>query len=149
MGTKKVKNTKASKVSKKQEITGKIEEAVSPDNIAGVPITNSLIDKQMRANSRAKTRKSIKQMLGENHSEYEQETIEEYKKFIDDMTLADLEIHANGLGVPPSYEREILEKRLLREFNIRSSDYYANSVVQPVKKHKISDKMLRIIAEGR
>jgi hypothetical protein len=140
MATKKVKNTKV-------KVKSNVE--ASPDSLASVPVTQSIIEKQLAANRATQYRKSIKQLIGESQSPYSQNTIEEYQRYIETLNTADLEIHASSLGIPYTYDREMMEKHLLREFNIRSSEYFANVVIQPMQKKKISAEMLKILSEGR
>lgn len=140
MATKKVKQTK---------VNGKVKTESSPDALVATPVTQSIIERQLKANRAMQYRKSIKQMIGESQSPYSQNTIEEYQTYIEGLHTSDLEIHSSSLGIPYTYDREMMEKHLLREFNIRSSEYFANVVIQPANKKKVSAEMLKIISEGR
>ena len=131
-----------------------VKKSEKPDKNNTITIANkvvqNIVNGQLTAQNNTKYKKSIREIIGENYSPYEQKTTQEYQDYIDSLNLADIESHARSLSIPTSYDREIMEKRLVNEFNLRNSEYYANSVTQPIKNNKkLSPEILRILSEGR
>ena len=82
---------------------------------------------------------------------YKYNTLEEaqYQEQLDNMTKADMRVHASKLGLVPIDDRGRLVKRLLKEFKIFASKYK-----KPLtsKNERVSDLPLevrKILEEGR
>jgi len=78
---------------------------------------------------------------------------EEYIKELDDMSLTDMHAHAAEVGIIPIDSRDMLEKRLIKEFNKHVNIYRKPNVgSSPTKEeemNKIPKKVWDILKEGR
>jgi|TARA_Y100000310_G_C20591334_1_gene768180 hypothetical protein len=78
----------------------------------------------------------------------------EYIKELDDMSLTDMHAHAAEVGIIPIDSRDMLEKRLIKEFNKHVNAYRKPNVGSsiPTKEEemkKIPKKVWDILKEGR
>lgn len=70
-----------------------------------------------------------------------------YKKTLDEMNKSDLQSHARKMGIFPSDDREILNRKLLKEFRLFVSMY---KVPPPkIDTKQPSAEALKILSEGR
>jgi len=77
---------------------------------------------------------------------------ETYSSELDEMGLTDLHAHAATVGIIPIDNRDMLEKRLVREFNKHVNQYRKPSEVRPLNNEdtkKIPKKVWDILNEGR
>ena len=79
-------------------------------------------------------------------SRYGTLTLGEYKDKLRGMNRTDIQAHSTRLGVVPVENREMLEKRLVKEFEKHSSSYAKPD--SPEQK-TISSKAMKILGEGR
>jgi hypothetical protein len=74
----------------------------------------------------------------------------EYEKQLDEMNKSDLQAHSvNIAGVIPVDDREILKKRLMKEFNLHVASYNVPKYSPTKPNMKKLEKAARIVAEGR
>lgn len=79
---------------------------------------------------------------------------EEYVAQLDDMSLTDMHAHAAGVGIIPIDSRDMLEKRLVREFNKHVNVYRKpkNGSSGPTREDEMKSvpkKVWDILKEGR
>ena len=79
-------------------------------------------------------------------SRYGTMKLNEYKDQLKKMNRTDIQSHATKLGVVPVENREMLEKRLTKEFEKHTSSYNRPDSPKP---KDASAKALRILSEGR
>lgn len=99
--------------------------------------------------------RSIDELLGVVSSKYAVTggkvltDIRQYEEHLTNLNTSDLQAHAAKVGVMPNHDRNILVKRLLKEFRISNSG--ALNTAQPVNpiSKKIRQETLDILSEGR
>lgn len=79
-------------------------------------------------------------------SRYGTASLEEYKDQLRGMNRTDIQAHATRLGIVPVENREMLEKRLTKEFEKHTSSY---KTPKSPKQTEVSQEALRILGEGR
>ncbi len=79
-------------------------------------------------------------------SRYGTMDLEEYQGQLREMNRTDIQAHATTLGVVPVENREMLEKRLTKEFQKHVSSFSRPDSKAP---ESISDQAKRILSEGR
>lgn len=92
--------------------------------------------------------KSLDQILGEDgSSKYKTLNIDKYIDYLNDLNKSDLQSHAATVGLLPIDNRDILCKRLIREFKKHTSSY----TLPKLEKTEINlDKKAKdILSEGR
>jgi hypothetical protein len=90
---------------------------------------------------------TLDQVWGDaGQSRYGTMDLEEYQGELRTMNRTDIQAHATRLGVVPVENREMLEKRLTKEFEKHSASY--NKPDSP-KPKKAGPEALRILSEGR
>jgi hypothetical protein len=72
----------------------------------------------------------------------------EYSTFLKDLNKSDLQAHAMSIGIIPIDNREMLTKRLVREFKSYVSGY-RKPLDQRVTPSTISKEALSILSEGK
>jgi hypothetical protein len=75
-----------------------------------------------------------------------------YTSELDELGLTDLHAHAAEVGIIPIDNRDMLEKRLIREFNKHANQYRKPMNVEPLNNEdtsKIPKKVWDILKEGR
>jgi len=74
--------------------------------------------------------------------------LDEYIKEIQSMNLSDLQLHARKVGVQPSDNRDLIVRKLVKEFNA-----YVGLYKMPAKQtnngKSISTSALKILGEGK
>ena len=91
---------------------------------------------------------TLDQVWGDNgQSKYGTFNEKEYKDKISGMTRSDIQTHATKLGVVPVANREMLEKRLVKEFQKHKNLY--NAPAQAADNTRLSQASKDILAEGR
>ena len=93
--------------------------------------------------------KSIDELLGESKSRYKTHDIAAYEKMVSEMNTSDLQNHATTVDVMPNQDRNVLIKRLLKQFKVTNSNYFNTSQTQDPLKKQINKNTLDILAEGR
>ena len=73
---------------------------------------------------------------------------EEYEKRLKEMNRTDVHSHASKVGIIPIDNRDMLQQRLIREFKRHLAAYKA-PIDRKVDNIKVSDKVKKILAEGR
>jgi hypothetical protein len=76
----------------------------------------------------------------------------QYESQLKEMQKTDLHAHAVEVGVIPVDDRDILVKRLMKEFNRHVSGYNkptALSKQSEINKKSVDQKILNILSEGR
>lgn len=81
-------------------------------------------------------------------SKYGTLNLEEYKKQIAEMNRTDLYRHCTSIGMMPIDNRELLEKKLIAEFQFYVNQYKMPNV-PPLPPKEISEQAKKILAEGR
>ena len=95
-------------------------------------------------NSRPTT---LDQIWGDDGSgKYTTMKVEEYREQLSEMTRADIQTHATKLSVVPVENREMLVKRLVREFEKHVASYNRPASAKPTA---MSKEGLRILSEGK
>ena len=79
-------------------------------------------------------------------SRYGTLNVEEYKNQLQGMNRTDIQAHATRLGVVPVENREMLEKRLTKEFEKHTASYRKPD---SPKTKEVSAEAMRILSEGR
>jgi len=81
---------------------------------------------------------------------------DEYKAELDDMSLTDMHAHAAEVGIIPIDSRDMLEKRLVKEFNRHTNAYRkpaegvaGNPLTREKEMKNIPDHVWKILKEGR
>ena len=72
---------------------------------------------------------------------------EEYKNSLDEMDKSDLQSHARKVGVFPDDNREVLYRKLLKEFRMFTSAYRVPT--HKIDSKPISKESLRVLSEGK
>ena len=80
-------------------------------------------------------------------SKYSTMNKDEYVSQLNEFNSTDLQYHASTVGVIPVQNREMLQKRLLKEFEKHVASYQKPASVN--KKIKLSKEVEDILAEGR
>jgi hypothetical protein len=93
--------------------------------------------------------KTLDDLMGINSNPYNHPTEEDYIVYLEDLNLNELHDHAIPLSILPKSDRQAMVKLLVREYRIRTSQYFNASEIQPVSSKPISKEMLKILAEGR
>ncbi len=83
----------------------------------------------------------------EGSSKYQTLDVEEYRTQLREMNRTDIQAHATKLGVVPVTSREMLEKRLVKEFEKHVASYRKPNAVKPDE--NVSEETLKILSEGR
>jgi len=92
---------------------------------------------------------SIDQILGDTGlSRYKTLDEGEYSNWLAGLNKSDLQSHAVAVGVIPTDDREILSKKLLREFKSYANNYKIPSL-PPSKPIVLSDEVKSILSQGR
>lgn len=92
--------------------------------------------------------KSLDQILGDDGmSEYKTLDLEKYKEHIYDLNKSDLQSHAARVGLLPVDNRELLCKRLFKEFEKHCSNYKVPKLER--REIKLNKKAKDILSEGR
>lgn len=92
--------------------------------------------------------KSLDQILGDDgSSKYKTLNLDKYVAYLNDLNKSDLQSHAATIGLLPIDNRDLLCKRLVREFKKHTSCY----TLPKLKKSEINlDKKTKdILSEGR
>lgn len=92
--------------------------------------------------------KSIDELLGVRSNKYNTSSEKEYEEYINSLNSSDLQEHATKVGVMPNTDRNVLTKRLLKEFKISGPIVPRESGGQAFSKVP-SQKVLDILAQGR
>ena len=92
--------------------------------------------------------KTLDQILGDDGtSKYKTLDINEYTNYLNELNKSDLQSHATRIGLIPVDNRDILTKRLIKEFTKYASMY---RVPKLEKKNTILSKKAKdILSEGR
>ena len=91
---------------------------------------------------------TLDQIWGDTgESKYDTMDKDEYVKQLNELNGTDLQFHASTVGVIPVQNREMLQKRLVKEFERHVASYRRPASVN--KKTKLSKKAKDILAEGR
>lgn len=108
-----------------------------------------LIDKQLDGKVYNKHGvKSIDELLGDRNVAYRNfASLEEYEAYLSDLDLIDLHEHASSLLVIPREDRSTLVKNLLREYELKNSEYYGVVQRDTHKFKPLTDEMRRILEE--
>lgn len=93
--------------------------------------------------------KTLDELLGEKVERYQHKTVEDYKNFLDDLNLTDLQEHATKVGVLPKEDRNVLIKVLIKQYELVTSDYFNVVERQSNFPKKISKNTEKILGEGR
>ena len=95
-----------------------------------------------------KTRPStLDQVWGDDGTgKYTAGTVEEYRDQLSEMSRADIQTHATKLSVVPVENRDMLVKRLVKEYEKHVASYNRPDSPAPTK---VSSKAMRILSEGR
>ena len=92
--------------------------------------------------------KTLDQVLGDDGtSKYKTLDLEKYTQFLHDLNKSDLQSHAIKVGLIPVDNRDILTKRLLKEFAKYASGFKTPKVNKT--EIKLDKKVKDILAEGR
>lgn len=92
--------------------------------------------------------KTLDQILGDDGmSKYKTLDLEKYNEFLNDLNKSDLQSHAIKIGLLPIDNRDLLSKRLLKEFEKYTSSYKLPRL--EVKEIKLDKKARDVLAEGR
>jgi hypothetical protein len=92
--------------------------------------------------------KTLDQILGDDGtSKYKTLDIEKYKEYLNDLNKSDLQSHAIKIGLLPIDNRELLSKRLLKEFQKYTSSYKLPKL--EAREIKLDKKARDVLAEGR
>lgn len=85
---------------------------------------------------------------GTGASKYKTLELDKYKESLAEMNLSDLQAHAIKIGIIPSDSRDLIIKKLLKEFTLYSNEFKhpINNTKLPVK---LSKEALKILAEGK
>jgi hypothetical protein len=91
---------------------------------------------------------TLEQIWGDNGlRRYKTTNQEEYTNYLLGLNKSDLQTHAASIGILPQDNRELLSKKLIKEFRTYVAGY---NVPDPIPKpSKVSPEVLRILAEGR
>jgi hypothetical protein len=73
---------------------------------------------------------------------------EEYIKHLKDLNKSDLQTHAAKIGIVPVDNREMLTKKLIKEFRLHVAAFRRPKTKTVAPKH-FSKEALKILAEGR
>jgi hypothetical protein len=73
-------------------------------------------------------------------------SLKEYKTELQEMNRTDIQAHATRLHVVPVENREMLEKRLVKEFEKHAASYRKPDSPKP---SSVSPEAMRILSEGR
>lgn len=93
--------------------------------------------------------KSIDELLGISTNKYKIIDDKEYEKYIDRLNTSDLQAHATKVGVLPNQDRNVLTKRLLKEFKLHVSSLTNTAQDVNTFPKKIKQEVLDILAQGR
>ena len=92
--------------------------------------------------------KTLDQILGDDGmSKYKTLDLEKYSEFLNELNKSDLQSHAIKIGLLPVDNRELLSKRLLKEFQKYASSYTIPKLES--KEIKLDKKARDVLAEGR
>jgi hypothetical protein len=83
---------------------------------------------------------------------YDTMDIEEYQNGLKELNKTDLQAHATKIGLIPVDSREMLSKRLIREFKRHVSSYNVSNKTPNSTRNDltgVSDKVRGILSEGR
>jgi hypothetical protein len=90
---------------------------------------------------------TLDQVWGDTgNSRYGTFDVEEYKNQLREMNRTDIQTHATKLSVVPVENREMLEKRLVKEFEKHTLSYRKPD---SPKLKGVSSEAMRILSEGR
>lgn len=90
---------------------------------------------------------TLDQVWGDDGSgKYTTAEVGEYREQLSEMSRADIQTHATKLGVVPVENRDMLVKRLVKEFERHVASYNRPASPAPTK---VSNEALRILSEGR
>jgi hypothetical protein len=92
---------------------------------------------------------TLEQIWGDKgNTRYKTMKEDEYVGMLNQMNKADLQAHASKLGIVPIDNREILVRKLLKEFRLHVSSYRMPAQTS-INAPKVSKEVLSILAEGR
>jgi hypothetical protein len=92
--------------------------------------------------------KTLDQILGDDGtSKYKTLDLEKYKEYLYDLNKSDLQSHASKIGLLPIDNRELLSKRLIKEFEKYTSSYKLPKL--EAREIKLDKKARDVLAEGR
>lgn len=90
---------------------------------------------------------SLEQIWGDDGSSlYGTLDVVDYKNQLREMTRADIQTHATRLSVVPVENREMLERRLVKEFEKHAASF---NRPEPSAPTNLSKESLKILSEGR
>lgn len=92
---------------------------------------------------------SIDELLGKRSGKYEHSNVEDYAEYLKNMNVSDLQAHATRVGIMPNQDRNVLTKRLIKEFTVTNSGFYGTVQPQAVTQKPVSDDVLKILSQGR
>jgi oligoribonuclease NrnB/cAMP/cGMP phosphodiesterase (DHH superfamily) len=106
------------------------------------------LDSLIQTHAQVESPRTLDQVWGDTgESKYKTLDLTEYQKYLKELTKSDLQAHAIKVGLIPIDNREVLAKRLEKEFNKHVSLY------RPAPKTKNDIKLSKtakdILAEGR
>ena len=94
------------------------------------------------------TPSTLNQIWGDTGiDKYNTFNLEEYKQDLSEMAKADLRSHAVKMGIIPIDDREQLERRLIKEFNIHTASFRRPVINKPTAKP--TKEVFKILSEGR
>jgi len=93
--------------------------------------------------------KSIDELLGLSAGKYNTHDLQKYEDYLAGLNTSDLQAHATRVGVMPNQDRNILLKRLVKEFRVSNSGYINTAKTGTQFSKPISKRTLDILGEGR
>lgn len=92
--------------------------------------------------------KSLDQILGDDGtSKYKTLDLEKYKEYLNDLNKSDLQSHATKVGLLPVDNRELLCKRLIKEFTKYTSSYKLPKLQR--SEIKLDKQARDVLSEGK
>lgn len=73
----------------------------------------------------------------------------EYLTWLNSVNKSDLQSHAAQIGIIPIDNRDLLVRKLLKEFRAHVASYTAPKAVNSATSKPVSDRVSKILAEGR
>ena len=94
--------------------------------------------------------RSLDELLGVKSGKYNTQDPIVYEQQIQDMNTSDLQTHAVKVGVMPNENRQVMLKRLLKEFRMTNAAYSNHDLAPiPIQAKPINPAVMKILAEGR
>ncbi len=108
------------------------------------------IQHQTHAKVEKITPTTLEQIWGDDGT-YRYGTLDEnqYQSDIQGMSRVDIQTHATRLGIVPVENRDMLEKRLMKEFFKHKSIYTTPAALPQVTNEDVSQEARDILSEGR